>query len=204
MNKKSVWIVIPVGKREKYLEQLLNNLEEYSNNIIFINNFKGYKKFDNVHHIEDFDEVNIHRWWNKGIDYAKSQGAEYVVIMNDDISFSKTLIQNMINKMIERNSDVCGIAKHAGVLFIINSKSNIRADENLRWWCGDGDIFRQALEKKSLTWYVDESFNHYELNKQTSSSEYLLDLGNKDLIYYKEKLTKLGQTKYWNPTYEVN
>lgn len=204
IDKSKVWIVVPVGKREKYLPALIDTLNEYLNQIIFINNKENYSKFYGVNHIEDFDEINIHRWWNKGLDFAKSKGAEYVVIMNDDISFNKNLISSMIDKMVERKAEVCGIVNHAGVFFIIKTDSNIRADENLRWWCGDGDIFRQALERRSLIWYLDNSFIHYELNKQTDEDSFLLELGRKDLETYKNKLKSLDQEYYWIPQYVID
>lgn len=204
IDKSKIWIVVPVGKREKYLPDLIDTLNDYLEQIVFINNKENYSKFYGVKHIEDFDEINIHRWWNKGLDFAISKGAEYVVIMNDDISFDKKLINNMINKMIERKAEVCGVAKHAGVFFIIKTDSNIRADEDLRWWCGDGDIFRQALERNSLIWYLDESFKHYELNKQTDEDSFLLDLGRKDLEIYKKKLESLNQEYYWIPQYVID
>ena len=204
INKSKIWIVIPVGKREKYIPNLLDVLNDYLGRIVIINNSENYSKFHGTHQIEDFDEINIHRWWNKGIDYAIKNGAEYIVIMNDDISFKKDLIERMINKMIDRNADVCGIAKHAGVMFAIKGSSEIRADENLRWWCGDGDIFRQALVKNSLIWYLEDDFIHFELNKQTDENSYLLDLGRKDLDYYRNKLKNINQEEYWIPNYVID
>jgi glycosyltransferase involved in cell wall biosynthesis len=203
MSKNNIWVVIPVGKREKYLPDLIDTLNDYMGNIIFINNNKDYTRFNGIVHIEDFDEVNIHRWWNKGIDYAISKGAEYVVVMNDDISLPQNMIDKAVNKMIDNNSLVCGLAYHAGVFFIIKSDSGIRADESLRWWCGDGDIFRQALLKNALIWYREDSFKHFEHNEQTEENEYLKYLGQEDLKTYYKKLDSLNQLEYWKPDYVI-
>jgi hypothetical protein len=199
----NIWIVVPIGKREKYIPLLLDTLSRYRENIIFVNNDINYTKFNDVTHITDFQEVNIHRWWNKGIDYAKSQGAEYIVIMNDDISFPKNMIEDMVHKMKEKDAWVCGLAYHAGVFFIIKADSNIKADENLRWWCGDGDIFRQALINDKLIWHKEDNFKHFEHNFQTKSSKYLKDLGKEDLKKYYNKLKDLNQLEYWKPNYVI-
>ena len=199
----NVWIVVPIGKREKYILPLLDNLNNYLEKIIFINNDVNYTKFYGVNHIEDFEEINIHRWWNKGIDYAKSRGAEYIAIINDDISFPQDMIDNMINKMKERDAWVCGLAYHAGVFFIIKANSNVRADETFRWWCGDGDIFRQAMLQDKLIWYKENNFKHFEHNIQTESSEYLKKLGEEDFRVYYKKLKNLDQLQYWKPTYVI-
>jgi hypothetical protein len=203
MSKNNIWVVIPVGKREKYLPDLIDTLNDYIGNIIFINNNKDYTRFNGIVHIEDFDEINIHRWWNKGIDYAIGKGAEYVVVMNDDISLPQNMIDKAVDKMIDNNSLVCGLAYHAGVFFIIKSDSGIRADESLRWWCGDGDIFRQALLKNGLVWHKEDFFKHFEHNKQTEENEYLKYLGQEDLKTYYKKLDSLNQLEYWKPDYVI-
>jgi hypothetical protein len=200
---KNIWIVIPIGKREKYILPLLDNLNKYIGNIIFINNNANYTKFYGVNHIEDFEEINIHRWWNRGIDYAKSRGAEYIVITNDDVSFPEDMIEKMIEKMQEKNALVCGLAHHAGVFFILKADSNIRADESFKWWCGDGDIFRQALLQDSLVWYKENNFKHFEHNVQTESNDYLKNLGKEDFKIYYKKLKDLNQLEYWKPTYVI-
>ena len=194
---QNTWIVVPVGHRHKYLDQLTSTLSEYKERIVFINNHKPYPVFDGVHHIEDFDEINIHRWWNKGIEFAKSNGAEYVAVINDDVVFDSSLISEMVNAMSEKGYEVSSAMKNLGVFWIIKTSSPIRADENMRWWCGDGDIFREAKIKGKLLNHETDKLVHIEHNKQTSEDPFLIMLGQQDLKYYRYKLERLGQLEHW-------
>jgi hypothetical protein len=194
---QNIWVVVPVGSRHKYLDQLIDILSEYKERIVFVNNHKPYPVFDGVHHIEDFEEINIHRWWNKGIEFAKSNGAEYVAVINDDIVFDSSLINDMVNAMVKGDYEVSSAMGNLGVFWIIKTSSPIRADESLRWWCGDGDIFREAKIKGKLLNYETNKLYHLEHNVQTSSDEMLRKLGQEDLKKYREKLERLGQLEHW-------
>jgi len=194
---QNTWVVVPVGSRHKYLEQLVNILDQYKGRIVFVNNYKPYPVFDGVHHLEDFEEINIHRWWNRGIGFAKSNGAKYVVVINDDVLFEQSLISDMITEMELGGYEVCSAMDNLGIFWIIDTVSEIRADENLRWWCGDGDIFRQAKIKNKLLNFETNKLHHLEHNVQTSESEYLRRLGKEDLAKYRAKLERLGQLEHW-------
>ena len=195
--KDTIWIVIPVGQREKYIPQILTLLEEYKNRIVFVNNNADYSRYDGVHHVEDFLPINIHRWWNTGIQYAAEHGARYVAVLNDDIIFDPLIIEDMANKMNIGNYEVSSALGNLGAFWVIDTNSDIRADENMRWWCGDGDIFRQAKIKNKLLNYETEKIIHLEHNLQTASSQFLTELGKNDLIYYRQKLKRLGQMEHW-------
>ena len=194
---QDIWIVVPVGNRHKYLSYLLDTLIEYKNKIVFINNKSPYPIFKGVYHIEDFEEINISRWWNAGIEFAKKHGADYVVVMNDDIEFNPSVIKKMVNEMIKGEYEVSSASGNIGAFWIIDTTSEIRADENLRWWCGDGDIFRQAdLNKKFLN-YRQNEVKHLEHNLQTMKNPELHKIGKEDLKKYYEKLKQIDQLQYW-------
>jgi hypothetical protein len=92
---QNTWVVVPVGSRHKYLDQLVDILSDYKGRIVFVNNYSPYPVFDGVHHLEDFEEINIHRWWNRGIEFAKDNGAKYVAVINDDVVFDSSLISRL-------------------------------------------------------------------------------------------------------------
>jgi hypothetical protein len=194
---QNIWIVIPVGPRHKYLEQLVNILSEYKGRIVFVNNHSPYPVFDGVHHIEDLEEINIHRWWNTGIEFAKKNGAKYVAVLNDDMVFESSLIFDMVVAMKKGNYEVSSAMGNLGVFWIIDSDSDIKADETLRWWCGDGDIFRQAKIKNKLLNYETNKLYHLEHNVQTSENDELRRIGQEDLKKYRKKLKDLGQLEHW-------
>jgi hypothetical protein len=194
---QNTWVVVPVGARHKYLEQLVSILSEYKDRIVFVNNYSPYPVFDGVHHIEDFEEINIHRWWNAGIEFAKENGAKYVAVLNDDLVFDSSLIFDMAVAMEKGHYEVSSAMGNLGIFWIIDTDSDIRADENLRWWCGDGDIFRQAKIKNKLLNYETNKLYHLEHNVQTSENDELGKLGREDLRKYRKKLEDLGQLEHW-------
>jgi hypothetical protein len=194
---QNTWVVVPVGSRHKYLEQLANILDQYRDRIVFVNNYQPYPVFEGVHHLEDFEEINIHRWWNRGIEFAKSNGAKYVAVVNDDVLFDQSLIFDMVAAMEKGHYEVSSAMGNLGIFWIIDTASEIRADEDLRWWCGDGDIFRQAKIKGKLLNFDTNKLYHLEHNVQTSENEYLRKLGQEDLTKYRAKLERLGQLEHW-------
>ena len=194
---QNTWVVVPVGSRHKYLDQLVDILSDYKGRIVFVNNHSPYPVFDGVHHLEDFQEINIHRWWNRGIEFAKDNGAKYVAVINDDVVFDSSLISDMATSMKNGNYEVSSAMGNLGVFWMIDTSSDIRADEDMRWWCGDGDIFREAKIKNKLLNYETNKLYHLEHNLQTSSNEMLRELGKEDLKKYRAKLERLGQLEHW-------
>ena len=182
-NINDVWIVIPVGPREKYLLNLLKKLNKFTGRIVFINNHKGYNKYYGVHHLEDFENINIHRWWNKGIEYAKDRGAKYVVVLNDDLDFDENFIEDLYNFNYKNNYVISNVSSAPGAAWILDLKYNIRADENLKWWFGDRKIFEEAQALGGVGSYNPEYFIHFEPDNQTTSNQILLDLAIEDAIY---------------------
>lgn len=192
---KDIWIVIPVGKREQYLQNILNKLHKHKNRIVFINNATGYSKFDGVHHVEDFQDINIYRWWNKGIKYAQDNGAKYVAILNDDIDFNDLFIENMFKHMISRKAQIVDTGNSGnggGAAWGIDVDCELRLDERFKWWYGDTLIFNQAKKRKIFCTYFDNSFKHLEANKQLLESELLQDFAWKqdNLVYEQIKKSK--------------
>jgi hypothetical protein len=179
----NIWIVVPVGPREKYIINLLNKLSGYKDRIVFINNHKGYTTYENVHHLEDFEDINIHRWWNKGIDYAQKHGAKYVVVLNDDLDFDEDFVEGLYNFNYKNNYAVSNVASSPGAAWILDLKHNIRADENLKWWFGDRKIFKEAEQLGGVGSYSPNYFIHFEPDNQTTNNQILLDLAINDAVY---------------------
>lgn len=181
MDIQDIWVVVPVGKRDKYLSNLLKKLHKYNGRIVFVNNNKVYNKYLGVVHIEDFEEINIHRWWNKGIDYAEKHGAKYVAVLNDDLDFNDDFIEKICKFNYENKYSISQVS---GAAWLLDLESKLRADENLRWWYGDTKIFKQANELNGLGHYIPDYFKHFEPDNQTVGSQELMDLAAADGRYY--------------------
>ena len=185
----NLWAIIAVGPRENYLSNLINKLSCLNGRVILINNHSPYTKFENVVHIEDFDEVNIHRWWNKGINYAKEQGASHVIILNDDLDFDENFIKEMYNFMISNKYFVCDAdnsGNNGGAAFMINLESGFTMEESLRWWYGDTLLFDKAKKIRKFEKFSHASFKHFEPNKQLSENSFLKELTHNDKKQYEE------------------
>jgi hypothetical protein len=183
-----IWVVVAVGKREKYLKNLLDKLIHYKGRIVFVNNVEGYKKFSGVHHIEDFEDINIYRWWNKGIDYAEKNGAKYVAILNDDLDFDENFVKNMHSKMrLYKYAivDTANSGNGGGSAWMMDLTYGLRLNEEFRWWYGDTEIFNRARKMKKFGHYSSKNFKHLEPDAQTKANKELLRLVKKDENIFK-------------------
>lgn len=116
---------------------------------------------------------NLSRLWNRGLRWAEHRQKERsndperddswaVAILNDDVLLSPGLLTTLVSKLYSCNVDIAfpgpvgskdfvnrelpfpGTAlRMTGWCFVVRGSSGLRADETLRWWCGDDDL--QAL-----------------------------------------------------------
>jgi hypothetical protein len=185
---ESLWIVVPIGAREIYIENLLLKLSAFKDRIVFVNNNEGYTKFDSVHHIEDFEEVNIYRWWNKGILYAKNQGAKHVAVLNDDIDFDSTFIPQLYSHLVSNNLaivDTDNTGNGGGVAWMMDLSFGLLLNEHFRWWYGDTEIFDRAKKiKKFARVKATGHFVHHEPNNLMHENQILTNMSFVDATYY--------------------
>lgn len=186
---ENVWIVVPVGAREKYLKDLLDSLEKYKGQIVFVNNNPGYARHDGVHHVEDFDNINIYRWWNRGIHEAKEMGAKYVVVLNDDLKFDSNYVSSLVQFLIDGNYaivDTENSGNGGGAAWAMDLKYNLWLNQAFRWWYGDTEIFDRAKKLGKFARYSYKNFSHIEPNGLMSHSPELLELVKNDEKLYRE------------------
>lgn len=115
---------------------------DFSNRVIFINKVAGYTKYDGVKHIEDFENINIYRYWNTGFEYAISNGADSVVLLNGVVDLDTFAIKDAYDVFVADGKEVVNIAD--GAMVLISATSSIRADEQFQIWFGDNDLYRTA------------------------------------------------------------
>lgn len=114
---------------------------------------------------------NLSRLWNIGLDWAwKLDGSrEYddewaVAVLNDDVVLPKGFLWTMAEELTNHQVDIsfpgqvgqrCHVNRQktrapglglrmTGWCFMVRGSSGLRADERLRWWCGDDDLERSA------------------------------------------------------------
>jgi len=189
-NLENIWIVIPIGTREKYLPNLISKLHKYHGRIVIVNNQPGYTKFEGVNHIEDFKDININRWWNKGIKYAEERGATHVYIVNDDVDMPDTFVERMYREMIRKRLDVIdthNTGNNGGSSWMLRLDSGLRPDEDFNWWYGDTMVFEQAEVRNKAGKFYDPDFIHFEPDGHTKVHQKFIDLIEQDVVTYNRK-----------------
>jgi hypothetical protein len=195
MNLNDLWIVIPVGERETYLPELLKSLKDFKDRIAFINNVKGYTQYDGVHHIEDFGDINIYRWWNKGIDFAEKQGAKYVAILNDDLQFDKNFIPSIYQDLLKNKLVIVDTDKSdngGGAAWIMDLSFNLRLNERFRWWYGDTELFDRAKKMDKFKKFIPTNFKHIHPNDNLNIRPDLQEICVNDAIEYNNIRSERG------------
>jgi hypothetical protein len=174
-----LWVVIPIGSREKYVPKILSSLNVFKDRIVFVNNVPGYKKFKGVHHLEDFGEINIYRWWNKGIDFAEKNGARYVAILNDDLEFDEEFLPSLFNFLVTNKLAIADTDKSdngGGAAWMMDLYYGMRLDERFRWWYGDTELFDRAKNMNGFKRFIPENFKHFHPNGNLLENSKLQDL----------------------------
>ena len=189
MNDKSldIWLTIPSGDRRQYLPEIIKESQIPLNKIVIVHTVES-EPIEGVNNIWDLEPVNIHRWWNHGIDMARTSGADYIAVLNDDLILKNNPINKIANRMHNTKSVIGYPVPNIGIgyCWVLDIKSNIRADENFRWWYGDEDIRMQATILGEVI-YVPVEVNHLHPNQLTSDSKDLMELTKADEILFKTK-----------------
>jgi hypothetical protein len=191
MTDKSldIWMTIPSGTRRQYLQDIIQDSNIPPEKIVIVHTVES-EPIDGVNNIWDLEPVNIHRWWNKGIDVARTFGADYIAVLNDDLKLKNDPINKIANSMKELNAILGYPLPYTGAIpgycWVLDIKSNIRADEKLRWWYGDNDIqYKAAMQGEFI--YVPCEVEHIHPNELTASNPDLIELTKADQKYFEEK-----------------
>lgn len=188
-----LWAVVTVGTRETYLSELLNSLSYCSGRVVFLNNKVGYTKYEGVHHVEDYGEVNIYRWWNNGLDYVVRNGGRYVLVLNDDLRFDSNYPKSIHEYTVQSNLalvDTHGTGNNGGTAWLLDTSYGYRLDERFRWWYGDTELFnRVSKDGKFERWTYSGYLEHCEPNGSLVKYPYLQQLVQQDEELYRSLTT---------------
>jgi len=182
-----IWLTIPSGDRRQYLPDIIKESQIPLNKIVIVHTVES-EPIEGVNNIWDLEPVNIHRWWNRGIDMARENNADYIAVLNDDLILKNNPINKIANRMRNTKSVIGYPVPNIGIgyCWVLDVKSNIRADENYRWWYGDNDIQLQAEQIGNVT-YVLADVEHVHPNELTTNSPHLMELTRADEEYFKTK-----------------
>lgn len=140
--------------------------------------------------VDVFDTLNIQRWWNAGIQSAELAGANFIAVLNDDITIAPGTIQRMVEAARTTGATIVtsGITPRVfksrfpirkvldGSIWLLDLKSDLRPDERFRWWFGDSDLDIRARRDHHGISVVPLDYEHLHAGVRTSQSVELLEL----------------------------
>lgn len=202
-DQVSLWVTIPTaGDRADLLETLVRQCGVKPSNIVIVRT-RPCRTPLGVHVLDDYGPVNIHRWWNAGIDFAQQQGATHVAVLNDDLVLDPSAIAELV-----RAQDITGatiaspgaVWQHVtdgpahtrdrrivGWCFVLDLSSGVRPNEDYSWWFGDDELDFDARIDGSGVVLVPVNVKHPLANLHTEQSPQLQELAAADERLFRER-----------------
>lgn len=157
------WLVVPtLGNRDETLAPLLASAGMPSVIVHTDATWDGDPYPGSAVTVHD-TRLNIHGWWNAGIRVAHEEGADVIVIVNDDIRAGTGELVRLashidpaddMSPVIVWPEDVehsaTRVTSVTGYCFAIDP-ARIRPDETLSWWWGEHDMELRARAQHSIT-----------------------------------------------------
>lgn len=151
-------------------------------------------------------------------DYGNDVMPEYatadyaVAVLNDDVVLPPGLLELLAAELDNHHVDIafpgprgekCYVHQHktqppglerrmTGWCFTVRGGSGLRADERLRWWCGDDDLERQAATQRgtvrvSLPGSMASGLVHRHPDQSTAASPELQEQTHRDMATFVKK-----------------
>jgi hypothetical protein len=180
-------IVIPTrGHRDHYIDAIITNAALPASHVIITTNSADYADAwtrTDATLIVDLAPINIHRWWNTGLNALAAQGATYGAVLNDDVSITPDSITRM-RDALERTGATLAHPGRPGELvgcaWVLNLTHGIRCDERYQWWYGDNQLWLDAERAHGVIDVQGTGIEHHEPNANTTNSPALQALAEQD------------------------
>ena len=186
-----VWLTVPTAGRDT-LTAAIDSTGIPRDRTVIVATAPDAIRPDGCHVVEDFGEINIHRWWNAGLDYAQAHGATHVLVINDDVLLDETTVPALLDGMEGRaaigSPGAGGIFEGVlpewrvmnGACWLLDLATGLRADERYRWWYGDNDLDWRARTEHGGVASVRCYFQHVHANELTAASPELMRITDDD------------------------
>lgn len=131
--------------------------------------------------VVDRGPVNIHRWWNTGLDLLAGRGCRVGIVANDDLIISPDTLPRLWRGMGSATLALATAEGPSGHLFALDLGHGVRPDEAYRWYGGDLQLAVDATERGGGVVRVPESWHlHMHPTQDTEASPELAALAAAD------------------------
>ncbi len=131
-----------------------------------------------------YGPLNIHRWWNAGIDLLVEQGCTRVAVLNDDVLISPETLPRMARGLAGATLALLAEDGPSGHCWMLNVTHGVRPDESYRWYCGDLQLIADSTEARGVIRVADAWCLHLAPAQATEASPELVALAAADDALY--------------------
>ena len=167
-------VVPTAGNRSETLTLLVEDSGLNREHIYVIRTRQGAAVPDGVSVIDDFGPINIHRWWNAGMDAARRDGLRIAVVSNDDVVVGSMAMIQLAQAVQQAGATLAtpGTKRRLirrglplrwyldGSLWAVDLTDGLEADEGYSWWMGDRDLEVRARTEFNGLATVPVQFEH--------------------------------------------
>jgi GT2 family glycosyltransferase len=137
--------------------------------------------------VVDTGPLNIHRWWNAGIDLLAQRGCTRVAVLNDDVVIAPDTLPKMARALGSATLALASEEGTSGHCWMLNTGHGVRPDESYRWYSGDLQLCADASDAGGLVRVPDAWCLHLHATKSTESNPVLSALAEADDALYDER-----------------
>lgn len=137
--------------------------------------------------VADDGPVNIHRWWNTGIDLLAERGCTRVAVLNDDLVISPDTLPRLWRGMGSATLALATDEGPSGHLFMLDLTHGVCPDEAYSWYCGDLQLIADATAARGVVRVPEAWHVHLHATEATEASPDLVALADVDDALYDER-----------------
>lgn len=192
-ESSDIWVVVPSAGRAT-LEPAIDSTGIPRERVVVVQTVPEMQPVHGCRGVIDLGPVNIHRWWNAGINAAVSCGGRYVAVINDDVRMDEHTLPTLLQQVCATGAAIAspgggGLFREVaderrmvinGACWLLDTASGLRPDEGYRWWYGDNDIDFRARRDHGGVVSVRCYFEHLHPSELTATTPDLLALTHLD------------------------
>jgi hypothetical protein len=205
-----LFLTIPTaGDRSHLLTPLIQDSGVPRDRVIVVATRPGVLVPPGVILVEDLEQPNIQRWWNRGIDEAARRGASVVAVSNDDVRITSATLPALAEALSITGAAIASPARPEfalgvhrgrlvpyaprlwGSLWALRVNSGLRPDPRYVWWYGDNDLDIRARRDHGGVVLVDVPFEHIHPSEGTAQNPHLAEQTDRDAQTFELQYARL-------------